>query len=252
MATDYVLLLRRAIQTLEQDNPQARYGIYDRARGMVETSLRARMPAMPEASIRAEQAALEDAIWQVEMDSAGPSGQATRIDNSAADGRRETADRYASRMRYVRSVLQPGERILARGRYHWIIYADAIAFLLVGFGLAAVLPFMTIDNALKLIVPVAAGLLIVLSPVMGFRAWFNQWTTEIAVTNFRVIRKSGFIRRRTWEMNMDKIESVTVDQSILGRVLGYGTVHVLGTGEGTEHLHQISTPLELRNRIVAR
>ena len=53
-------------------------------------------------------------------------------------------------------------------------------------------------------------------------------------------------------MNMSKVESVTVDQTMLGRLLGYGTVHIRGTGEGIEHLHRIASPLELRNAIVAR
>src|SRR5436190_23623621 len=85
------------------------------------------------------------------------------------------------------------------------------------------------------------------------RAWFNQWITEIAVTNRRVIYKRGFISRSTAEMHMDKIESVKIDQSILGRILDYGKVTVLGTGTGTESLGQIdepiAAPLELRNHI---
>ena len=56
--------------------------------------------------------------------------------------------------------------------------------------------------------------------------------TELSVTNHRVIYKTGFIRRHTVEMNMDKVETVNVDQTILGRILGYGTIHVLGTGQG--------------------
>jgi uncharacterized membrane protein YdbT with pleckstrin-like domain len=67
-----------------------------------------------------------------------------------------------------------------------------------------------------------------------------------------VIYKTGFISRHTSEMNMDKIESVTVDQGLLGRMLDYGTIHVLGTGQGLEHLHRIASPLQLRNAITAR
>ena len=57
-------------------------------------------------------------------------------------------------------------------------------------------------------------------------AWFIRWITEIAVTDRRIIYKRGFITRHTDEMNMDKVASVDVDQSILGRMLDYGTVHV--------------------------
>ena len=50
-------------------------------------------------------------------------------------------------------------------------------------------------------------------------AWFHRWTTETDVTNFRVVHKTGFIKRRTFEMSLDKVESVDVNQSILGRLL---------------------------------
>jgi hypothetical protein len=62
------------------------------------------------------------------------------------------------------------------------------------------------------------------SAVFAAVAWFNQWITEIAVTNLRVIYKWGFIRRHTAEMNMGKVESVTVSQTILGRLLNYGSI----------------------------
>jgi len=83
-------------------------------------------------------------------------------------------------------------------------------------------------------------------------AWFIRWITEFSVTDRRVIYKRGFINRHTAEMNMDKVESVDVDQSMFGRLLGYGTIHVLGTGQGIEHLHRIAHPIELRNAIIAK
>ena len=95
-------------------------------------------------------------------------------------------------------------------------------------------------------------------------AWFIRWITEIAVTDRRIIYKRGFITRHTEEMNMDKVASVDVDQSILGRMLDYGTIHVMGTGgaavarpsrhteRGIEHLHRIAAPMALRNAITAK
>jgi uncharacterized membrane protein YdbT with pleckstrin-like domain len=61
--------------------------------------------------------------------------------------------------------------------------------------------------------------LALVAAVLLVQEWFRWWITEIAVTNRRVIYKKGFIRRRTNEMNMDKVESMQVDQSILGRML---------------------------------
>ena len=80
----------------------------------------------------------------------------------------------------------------------------------------------------------------------------SQSTTEFAVTDHRVIYKRGFLRRHTVEMNMDKVETVDVDQSVLGRLLGFGTIHVHGTGQGIENLSRVAAPLRLRNAITAR
>ena len=63
-------------------------------------------------------------------------------------------------------------------------------------------------------------------------AWFHRWTTETDVTNLRVVHKTGFIKRPTFEMSLDKVESVDVNQSILGRILNYGNVTMRGVGEG--------------------
>ena len=84
------------------------------------------------------------------------------------------------------------------------------------------------------------------------KAWFDQWITEIGVTDRRVIFKKGFIRRDTIEINMDKVESVEVDQSILARLLDYGYVRVRGTGQGDLcKIKYVAQPIELRNHITA-
>jgi uncharacterized membrane protein YdbT with pleckstrin-like domain len=84
------------------------------------------------------------------------------------------------------------------------------------------------------------------------KAWFHRWTTETDVTNMRVVHKTGFIKRRTFEMSLDKVESVDVNQSILGRILNHGDVTVRGVGEGIETIDTIASPLEFRNHITAR
>jgi uncharacterized membrane protein YdbT with pleckstrin-like domain len=156
-------------------------------------------------------------------------------------------------MAYVTSILRPDERVLAIGRMHWIIYKEAAIVLLL-----AIVCFVIANDyqrSHRQVAPLVelAGLFFLAAAVLfGIKARFTQWITEIAVTNLRVIYKRGFIKRYTAEMNMDKIESVTVTQSILGRMLDYGSVHVRGTGVGIEHLHQIRAPIMLRNCITAR
>ena len=82
-------------------------------------------------------------------------------------------------------------------------------------------------------------------------AWIRRWTTEIAVTDRRVILKRGLIRRHTVEMNMTKIESVDVDQTLAGRLFDYGNVTIRGTGSSFETLRMIDAPLKLRTTVTA-
>lgn len=77
-------------------------------------------------------------------------------------------------------------------------------------------------------------------------AWIKYKSTELAITNKRVIAKFGFIRRRTVEININKIESLQVDQGVLGRIFNFGTLLVSGTGESQAPIPGISKPLEFR------
>jgi uncharacterized membrane protein YdbT with pleckstrin-like domain len=149
-------------------------------------------------------------------------------------------------MSYAKSVLQPNEHIIVMGRLHWIIYWRAIACLVFGTVLLLLEQIYGVDQTIKVL---TAALVFVAFMIFFLHAWFIRWITEFAVTNRRVIYKKGFINRHTEEMNVDKVESVDVDQSVLGRMLDYGTLKVKGTGEGTEDLDHIAAPLQLRSAI---
>jgi uncharacterized membrane protein YdbT with pleckstrin-like domain len=150
-------------------------------------------------------------------------------------------------MSYLSKVLRPGETILAEGKLHWIIYFPIIIWLVGGVITSVVVGAVEPGVGVWTFVLFACIALLYVVP-----AWLKRWTTEIAVTDRRVIYKSGLLRRHTAEMNMDKVESVLVDQSMIGRFLGYGTVHIRGTGVGIENLHYISSPISLRNTITAK
>ncbi len=150
-------------------------------------------------------------------------------------------------MSYVQRVLQPGETIRRVASVHWIIYLPGGLLLLLALATLVYGEFFSSQHMFWW--QILAGLLAVGGLFFLIPEWFSWWTTEIAVTNHRIIYKTGFIRRLTKEMNMDKVESVEVDQSILGRVLDYGNVVIVGTGEGIEKLLKIARPIELRNSI---
>jgi len=115
--------------------------------------------------------------------------------------------------RYVNSVLIKGEHVVYETELHWIIY-------------------------------------------FSFRALFTLWlsplirraTSEFVITNKRVIVKVGLIRRKSLEMNLQKIESVNVEQGMVARILGYGTVTIVGTGGTRESFTDIRKPLMFRRK----
>jgi uncharacterized membrane protein YdbT with pleckstrin-like domain len=149
---------------------------------------------------------------------------------------------------YVDKVLQQGEEVRYIASLNWILYAPGLLLWL----LAAVIYFVSPnEGGFATIARLAALLVFAAGIVVLARAWFRWWTTEIAVTNRRVIYKTGFISRKTTEMHMDKVESVDVDQSIPGRLLDYGDVSVVGTGSTWEKLRTIARPIALRNNITA-
>jgi uncharacterized membrane protein YdbT with pleckstrin-like domain len=148
-------------------------------------------------------------------------------------------------MSYVQRVLQPGEQVRHISSIHWIVCWSGVAVAI----LAVVAYWLSDTRVLTGLWRYTAYALALVAVVLLIQQWFQWWVTEIAVTNRRVIYKKGFIRRQTNEMNMDKVESVRVEQSILGRLFDYGTVTILGTGEGFETLRTIASPIKLRNSI---
>ena len=155
-------------------------------------------------------------------------------------------------MSYVRSILQPNEKVLIIGKLHWIVYWQAILWFVLAVVLVALENNFQSGDARTYLIYITVAVFAAGFVISFLDAWFIRWITELAVTDRRVIYKCGFISRHTVEMNMDKIESVDVDQSLLGRMLNYGTIHVLGTGEGIESLRRIAAPLALRNTITAK
>jgi uncharacterized membrane protein YdbT with pleckstrin-like domain len=153
--------------------------------------------------------------------------------------------------RYIDEILQPGEKVLYSTNAHWIFYLPAIAAWIVALVLL-ILSRATITESIILLSMAASAVVAIAALYWTVKAWFHRWTTETDVTNLRVVHKTGFIKRRTFEMSLDKVESVDVNQSILGRLLSYGNVTVRGVGEGVETIRTIASPLDFRNHITAR
>jgi uncharacterized membrane protein YdbT with pleckstrin-like domain len=152
-------------------------------------------------------------------------------------------------MRYVTRVLQPGETVVYLTTLHWFIYWRAILLLIICIGLA-VAAWYTVDNQnLSLGLGAAAAVFALLALLSALRAFIRRATTELAVTDQRVIYKTGLFSRHTLEMNRARVESVVVDQSLLARIFGYGTVTVRGVGSAFEPIRNISDPITFRTHI---
>jgi len=137
-------------------------------------------------------------------------------------------------MSYVQSVITPGEVVIAQARTHWCIYVGPACWLVLSLVLMVfVWPLGTI--------------LLVLSLVLFLRAWLYAYSTELAVTSKRIIAKFGFIRRSTVELRHDKVESLQVEQGIIGRIFDFGSIVVTGSGGTHAPIPYISRPLQFRS-----
>ena len=151
-------------------------------------------------------------------------------------------------MGYVHAILESGEKVVFETRLSWTLYVPGIVEALAALALL----FFAVSAPAFGVAALALGALAAVAALVSFlRAWFRRWTTEIAVTDRRVVLKRGFIRRHTVEMNMQKVESVDVDQTQLGRIFNYGAVTIRGTGSTLESFRMIDRPLKLRTAITA-
>src|ERR1700759_450369 len=151
--------------------------------------------------------------------------------------------------RYIDEILQPGEKVLYSTNAHWMFYLPAIGVWLV---VAILLVASVMIPPAVLFFWACAAVLAIVALYFTVKAWFHRLTTETDVTNMRVVHKTGFIKRRTFEMALDKVESVDVNQSIMGRIFNYGDVIIKGVGEGNEAIRTIAAPLDFRSHITVR
>ena len=128
-------------------------------------------------------------------------------------------------MSYIDDSLIAGEKVLHRARVSWWTLAGRILL-----------------GLLLLVVVVGLYFLI--------EAWIRRRTTEIAITNKRIIAKFGFIQRHTVEINLDKVEALRVEQGFWGRLLGYGTLFISGAGSAVAPMAGIADPLEFRRKFM--
>ena len=115
--------------------------------------------------------------------------------------------------KYVRSTLLNDETVVYETRLHWIIFISWRSLF-----------------------------------TLSIAPLIERWTSEFAITNKRLIIKTGLISRHTLEMGLSKVESINVDQGIMGRMLDYGSITVIGTGGTREPFQNIAHPMKFRRQ----
>jgi hypothetical protein len=144
---------------------------------------------------------------------------------------------------FVREGLLKGEQIIYVAKLHWGVFVPVVLAALAG----SVLLFVSVVLHDDATAPLAAFAVTVLlgNAVVAVLTVLRYLTTDFVVTNMRVLAKDGVISRRSIEIMLVKVESVLVNQSILGRLLGYGTICIGGTGGTKEVFPAIASPLAL-------
>jgi uncharacterized membrane protein YdbT with pleckstrin-like domain len=167
-------------------------------------------------------------------------------------------------MSYVRKSLVPGETLMYDTRHHWIVLIGPLAlfFLLAALGVGSLGEVAAARNGRGFLVDapvneirafeIAGVVLLVFALVALAWGFTKRNATEMAVTNKRVLIKTGLGSRRTLDVMLSRVESIGVEESFWGRMLGYGSVTVRGTGGTPESFVMISHPQEFRRSVQAQ
>lgn len=141
---------------------------------------------------------------------------------------------------YTNNTLVPGEKIICSAHYHWFYWAKRIALYAVLIGGGVLVDTLA---ALPFVITAVAALLSLFLFVCALIVYTND---EMVITNHRVILKTGIFSRDVFEMQIQKVETVLVDQSIPGRIFNYGTIACRGTGGTISKQIEIEAPLDFR------
>jgi uncharacterized membrane protein YdbT with pleckstrin-like domain len=151
-------------------------------------------------------------------------------------------------MSYIQRSLGDGEQIVKLGRFHWLYNLRAWLALVVPV-LALIAVFVFADEMVREGLAILAVALVVVGIVAFFTMMIHKWTTEIGITSHRLVKKTGFISLKTAEVALPNIEGVSVTQTLWGRLFGYGTLRIEGTGDDSVDIPNIDDPVGFRRSI---
>ena len=148
-------------------------------------------------------------------------------------------------MGYVERHLLPGEHVIYKTRLHWVLFLRPVLVIVAGIALALVLrpvqdpPWIWMIGAAVVVIGLAWAMV----------HYVELMTSEFAVTNSRLILKVGLISRYTTELLLTKVETIGVQQGLIGRMFGFGDLTVTGTGGAREVFRRVRDPIGFRNHV---
>jgi uncharacterized membrane protein YdbT with pleckstrin-like domain len=156
-------------------------------------------------------------------------------------------------MGYIEKNLVSGETVLYKTRLHWIVMLGPVllGLLLAAGGLALSISDyeMHVQGGAQKAMLIGGIVLLVLAAFVLISGLIRRGATEVAVSNMRVLIKTGLLERRSIEVLLTKVESIGVDETAFGRMLGYGSVIIRGTGGTFETFHNIDHPNDFRRAV---
>ncbi|MDF1760125.1 MAG: PH domain-containing protein [Coxiellaceae bacterium] len=153
-------------------------------------------------------------------------------------------------MRYINNTLLNEEKVIFATHPHWIVFGSTglcIVFAIVIWIFGAGTPALHIALLGWALYKIAALFFVVYAIYLGFYAMIRYKTSEYGVTNKRVIMKVGWIQRDAFDTFLTRVEGIKVWQSVLGRLLDYGTITVVGTGGTDDSFPQVPNPMQFRH-----
>jgi uncharacterized membrane protein YdbT with pleckstrin-like domain len=151
-------------------------------------------------------------------------------------------------MSYIERSLGDGEKLVTRARFHWLYNLRAWLAILVPLALLIAVMIYA-DEMVREGLAIFAVALLVAGIIIFFSMMIHKWTTEIGITSHRLVKKTGFISLKTAEVAIPNIEGVRVKQGVWGRIFGYGSLTIEGTGDDSVDIPNIDDPVGFRRAI---
>lgn len=152
-------------------------------------------------------------------------------------------------MGYIKETLLKDERITYITAPHWIVFLPAVLMVVFTIAVYYYAPILFGGNQMLFSINLqtaVTSVLFIFSLYQLAKSIIIHQFTEYGITNRRIVMKTGLIQRNTFETFLDKVEAVNVDQTIMGRILGYGTVVIVGTGGSRDRFFSVPNPLQFR------